>query len=137
MDLLVGLPVLSYHQSVFLKRLPIQQYIFRAQAGSTPLGDASIVYPRDVDAVCVLTSGFHFIIRVHFNLTTKGLNIPRQLLLLLVFLLLMLLLFLLLLFCQYHYYCSHGLVLLETHCFSNFFDLLIYTEFVIDDIFVV
>ena len=31
------------------------------------------------DLVCVLTSGFHFIIWVHFNLTTKGLNIPRQL----------------------------------------------------------
>ena len=31
------------------------------------------------DLVCVLTSGFHFTIWVHFNLTTKGLNIPRQL----------------------------------------------------------
>ena len=31
------------------------------------------------DLVCVLTSGFHFIIWVYFNLTTKGLNIPRQL----------------------------------------------------------
>ena len=31
------------------------------------------------DVVCVLTSGFHFIIRVNSNLTAKGLNLPCQL----------------------------------------------------------
>ena len=60
----------GYHKSVFLKRLLIQQYIFRLQAGWTPLGDASD------NVVCVLTSGSLFIFLLHFNLTAKRLNIP-------------------------------------------------------------
>ena len=79
MSLLVGLPVHGYHEFVFLKRLPIQLYIFRPQAASTPLGTLPLFTHARDDVVCDLNSGFHFIFWVHFNLTAKGLNIPRQL----------------------------------------------------------
>ena len=69
MGMLLGLTVHGYHQSVLLKILPIQQSIFRPQVGSTPLGDVSIVYPRDRQ--CDL-------FWVHFNLSAKRLNITRQ-----------------------------------------------------------
>ena len=79
MGLLVGLPVHGYRQSVFLKRLPIQQYICQPQAGSTPLRDASLVYPCNGRCGMCFDFQFLFYFWVHFNLTAKGLNIPRQL----------------------------------------------------------
>ena len=69
------------------------------------------------NVVYILTSDFHFITRVHFNLTAEGLNILRQLqpgvsslrgFIIINILLLLLLLFnlilLLMLFNYYHYY---------------------------------
>ena len=79
MSLLVGLPVHGYHEFVFLKRLPIQLYIFRPQAASTPLGTLPLFTHARDDVVCDLNSGFHFIFWVHFNLTAKGLKISCQL----------------------------------------------------------
>ena len=72
MCLLVDLPVHDYHQSVFLKRLPIRQYIFGHQAGSTSLGDASFVYPRDRRCGLCFTSGFHFIFGCILTLLPRG-----------------------------------------------------------------